>query len=46
MRVLIVDGHADTVEIMVELMEQLGHDCRTAGTAKDAPAIVERSRQT
>lgn len=40
-RVLIVDDYPDIVEAMAALLTQLGHDCRTAGTAAEALAVVE-----
>ena len=41
MRVLIVDDYPDTLESVAALLGQLGHDCRTAGTAAEALAVVE-----
>ena len=38
LRVLIVDDYPETTEVIAELVEELGHRCRRAGTGRHALA--------
>ena len=39
-RVLVVDDHADTAEILVEMVGCLGHDARAANNGRDALRVA------
>jgi DNA-binding response OmpR family regulator len=39
-RVLVVDDHADTAEILVEMVSCLGHDARAATNGRDALRVA------
>lgn len=39
-RVLVVDDHLDTAEILVELVSWLGHDARSANTGREALRVA------
>jgi CheY-like chemotaxis protein len=40
MRILVVEDHLDTANVMCRLLVRDGHDCHCAGTAAEALALV------
>ena len=41
MRVLLVDDHEDTLELLAELLSQVGAEVRAAASAADALAVLD-----